>query len=654
MRVLGVTDHRFLGGFGTFRDSGMKWHEDGHAIAADETHDERVLARRPHRGRRPPGRGDPRGPAAGAGDLRPVRRLRPPRPHPGPPGRDVRRHPGRRPVLPARPRRAVGHRQGLLGGDVGGAGCATACARCARPATPRPSRAWIPTATCRRSSPPTHLISTRIDGAAYVEQKMAALAEHRTQVEQDGPFFSGGESGHAFWGEEAYRIVRGTPRPGPDGLRDGPVRGPVTVRCVLLALALLVVGAGVARRRGRRPRPLVGAGAGGRRGRSRRWWRVGPRLVDPAARSRVGFVAGVVVGWPSTGPRATSSWRPTPQGYLLLLLALVVVAAAIATLPRPGRVRRREQRARRHLGCPPMSTDAREKAGGRVVVLLLLVLALLLSGGYAAAYAAAGDDVPRGTTVEGVEIGGRPAGRGGRRRSRPGWPTGPTTRSGSRSTARRSGSTPPRPGSRSTTRRRSPPPAAAGPGTPPGCGTTTPAATTSTRSSTSTRPRSTRYVADLADQVGHRAARRRRRVPRHPARGRRSRAPAGRSTPTPPARRSPRRYLAEDAGRADPRPTVEPDIDDADVRRGGRRVRQPRAVGSGHGALRGLPGAAHPATATRRPSAPSPATAGWSRPSTATGSPSWWTSGSAATPRPSTPGSGSSTASPGSSPRDPA
>ena len=55
-----------------------------------------------------------------------------------------------------------------------------------------------------------------------------------------------------------------------------------------------------------------------------------------------------------------------------------------------------------------MGTDARERPGGLVVGLLLLVLVLLLSGGYAAAYAAAGHDVPRGTTVEGVEIGGRP------------------------------------------------------------------------------------------------------------------------------------------------------------------------------------------------------------------------------------------------------
>jgi N-acetyl-1-D-myo-inositol-2-amino-2-deoxy-alpha-D-glucopyranoside deacetylase len=38
MRILGVTDHRFLGGFGCYRDSGMKWHEDGHAVPADDLH----------------------------------------------------------------------------------------------------------------------------------------------------------------------------------------------------------------------------------------------------------------------------------------------------------------------------------------------------------------------------------------------------------------------------------------------------------------------------------------------------------------------------------------------------------------------------------------------------------------------------------------
>jgi N-acetyl-1-D-myo-inositol-2-amino-2-deoxy-alpha-D-glucopyranoside deacetylase len=38
MAALGVTDFRYLGGYGTYRDSGMKWHEDGHAVAADDVH----------------------------------------------------------------------------------------------------------------------------------------------------------------------------------------------------------------------------------------------------------------------------------------------------------------------------------------------------------------------------------------------------------------------------------------------------------------------------------------------------------------------------------------------------------------------------------------------------------------------------------------
>jgi N-acetyl-1-D-myo-inositol-2-amino-2-deoxy-alpha-D-glucopyranoside deacetylase len=61
------------------------------------------------------------------------------------------------------------------------------------------------------------LISTRIDGARFAAQKMRALAAHATQVEMDGPFFSGGESSQAFWAEEAYRIVRGRAVPDDDG-----------------------------------------------------------------------------------------------------------------------------------------------------------------------------------------------------------------------------------------------------------------------------------------------------------------------------------------------------------------------------------------------------------------------------------------------------
>lgn len=43
MAALGVTDQRFLGGFGTYRDSGMAWHADGHAIG-----DPDVIAKHPN------------------------------------------------------------------------------------------------------------------------------------------------------------------------------------------------------------------------------------------------------------------------------------------------------------------------------------------------------------------------------------------------------------------------------------------------------------------------------------------------------------------------------------------------------------------------------------------------------------------------------
>ena len=39
MKALGVTDHRWLGGFQRYRDSGMQWHQDGHAIPADDVHE---------------------------------------------------------------------------------------------------------------------------------------------------------------------------------------------------------------------------------------------------------------------------------------------------------------------------------------------------------------------------------------------------------------------------------------------------------------------------------------------------------------------------------------------------------------------------------------------------------------------------------------
>ncbi|WP_232679756.1 VanW family protein [Nocardioides sp. R-C-SC26] len=58
-----------------------------------------------------------------------------------------------------------------------------------------------------------------------------------------------------------------------------------------------------------------------------------------------------------------------------------------------------------------MSKPKKERAGGVVVLVVVLVLAVLVGGGWAAAYAGAGDKLPRGASIAGVDVGGlTPAG----------------------------------------------------------------------------------------------------------------------------------------------------------------------------------------------------------------------------------------------------
>ncbi|KRA31406.1 MULTISPECIES: VanW family protein [unclassified Nocardioides] len=52
-------------------------------------------------------------------------------------------------------------------------------------------------------------------------------------------------------------------------------------------------------------------------------------------------------------------------------------------------------------------TDGKsERAGGKVVAVVVAGLLVLVGGGYAGAYAVAGDKVPRGTSISGVDVGG--------------------------------------------------------------------------------------------------------------------------------------------------------------------------------------------------------------------------------------------------------
>ena len=61
------------------------------------------------------------------------------------------------------------------------------------------------------------LVSTAIDATDHVDAKMAAMRAHATQIALDGPFFAlSNNLGNEVWGVEHYRLVKGL----PDGERD--------------------------------------------------------------------------------------------------------------------------------------------------------------------------------------------------------------------------------------------------------------------------------------------------------------------------------------------------------------------------------------------------------------------------------------------------
>jgi N-acetyl-1-D-myo-inositol-2-amino-2-deoxy-alpha-D-glucopyranoside deacetylase len=67
-------------------------------------------------------------------------------------------------------------------------------------------------------------VAAAVDGKAYVEQKDAAMRAHPTQILVDGPFFAlSNNLGLEVLGTEYYRLVqgeRGPAGPGPDGWED--------------------------------------------------------------------------------------------------------------------------------------------------------------------------------------------------------------------------------------------------------------------------------------------------------------------------------------------------------------------------------------------------------------------------------------------------
>ena len=219
MRELGVTDHRFLGGFGTYRDSGMKWHADGHAVPADDVHENafwradlgeaanhlvaiirevrpQVLVTYDDFG----GYGHPdhvqaHRVAVYAAHLAAVESYR----RDLGPAHDIakiywtamsesRMRDGLRAL------REAGDDTTFSGMDPDGP---------------------LPPIVCKDED-----LSAAVDATAYVDRKRDALAAHATQITVDGPFFAlSNNVGAAAFGVEYYRLAKGVRGPvGEEGL----------------------------------------------------------------------------------------------------------------------------------------------------------------------------------------------------------------------------------------------------------------------------------------------------------------------------------------------------------------------------------------------------------------------------------------------------
>ena len=214
MAILGVTDHRFLGGEGHFRDSGMKWAENGSATARDETRPDTFW----HADLRE------------AADLM-VQVIRETRPQ----------------VLVAydefggygHPDHVQAHRVATYGADLAAV----------RSYKPELGEAWdVPkiywTAMSQREmsdgiralreagdlttfedwdpdnvpmGSPDADLDAAIDGSAFIEAKMDAMKAHATQITVDGPFFAlSNNLGNTVWATEYFRLARGTRGPVDD------------------------------------------------------------------------------------------------------------------------------------------------------------------------------------------------------------------------------------------------------------------------------------------------------------------------------------------------------------------------------------------------------------------------------------------------------
>ncbi|WP_328328007.1 N-acetyl-1-D-myo-inositol-2-amino-2-deoxy-alpha-D-glucopyranoside deacetylase [Kribbella sp. NBC_00382] len=66
---------------------------------------------------------------------------------------------------------------------------------------------------------PDRLVDCVIPAGEFIDRKMNAMKAHATQITVDGPFFAlSNNNGNEIFGDEAYRLVKGTAAPGPSGV----------------------------------------------------------------------------------------------------------------------------------------------------------------------------------------------------------------------------------------------------------------------------------------------------------------------------------------------------------------------------------------------------------------------------------------------------
>ena len=212
MKELGVTDHRFLGAPGKYRDSGMVWHEEGHAVAGEDVRAGTLW------------RTDLRDAATDLVSV--IREVRP------------------QVLVTYDDFGGYGHPDHIMAHRIATYGSSLAAVPSYRPelgpAWDVAKIYWGCTSESRMRDglrrlreqggtgfegmdpdgpmPPfvvaDELIDAVVDGSEYVEAKMRAMRAHATQIAVDGPFFAlSNNLGSQVWGLEFFRLAKGTKGP---------------------------------------------------------------------------------------------------------------------------------------------------------------------------------------------------------------------------------------------------------------------------------------------------------------------------------------------------------------------------------------------------------------------------------------------------------